>query len=90
MKISNFRFKKLLGEGSYGKVYKAQRISDDQIYALKVIDVSKLTNREIEDAVNEIRLLASVVSPFILGFYEAFHEDEKQLCIVTEYAKLGD
>lgn len=34
-----FRFvqvKKVLGKGSYGKVYKVQRNSDDQYYALKV------------------------------------------------------
>lgn len=29
---------KVLGKGSYGKVYKVQRNSDDQFYALKVRD----------------------------------------------------
>lgn len=91
MKITGFQQEKVLGEGSYGKVYKARRLSDNQVYALKIIDLSKLTFREIEDTVNEIRLMASVVSPFIISFYEAFAaEDQKRLCIVTEYAKLGD
>lgn len=91
MKISGFRQDKVLGEGSYGKVYKTHRLDDNQVYALKVVDLKKLTFREIEDAVNEIRLMASVTSPFIISFYEAFAaEEKKQLCIVTEYAKIGD
>ncbi|KAK8897324.1 hypothetical protein M9Y10_015266 [Tritrichomonas musculus] len=91
MKISGFKQEKVLGEGSYGKVYKTRRLNDNQIYAIKAIDLNKLDYKEIEDAVNEIRLMASVTSPFIISFYEAFAvEDQKRLYIVTEYAKIGD
>ena len=89
MKISGFKQEKVLGEGSYGKVYKTRRLNDNQIYAIKAIDLNKLDYKEIEDAVNEIRLMASVTSPFIISFYEAF-ADQKKLCIVTEYARIGD
>lgn len=91
MNIPGFQQKKVLGEGAYGKVYKALRMSDNKIYAVKVIDLNKLSFREVEDAVNEIRIMASMTSPFILSFYEAFCDDtKKKLCIVTEYAQLGD
>lgn len=91
MQITGFKQEKVLGEGSYGKVYKTRRLVDNQIYALKVVDLNKLSFREIQDAVNEIRLMASITSPFIISFYEALAaEDSKRLCIVTEYAKLGD
>ena len=89
MNLPGFVEQKVLGEGSYGHVYKAKRLSDNNIYAVKVVDLSKLTRREIEDSVNEIRLMASFTSPFLIRFYEAFC-DQKRLCIVTEYAKLGD
>ena len=89
MNVPGFIEKKVLGSGTYGKVYKAIRQSDNKPYAVKVVNLSTLDQREIEDSVNEIRIIASFESPFILGFYEAFC-DKNRLCIVTEYAKLGD
>lgn len=59
---------KFLGKGSYGSVYKVQRISDGLIYAVKEADVSKMTQLERIDAVNEIRLLASIQHPNIVLF----------------------
>lgn len=90
MKIAGFDQEKILGEGSYGKVYKVRRSTDNQFYAMKLIDLNRLSFREIEDAVNEIRLMASITSPFILSFYEAFAAEKKKLCIITEYARIGD
>ena len=51
---------KLLGEGSYGKVYKVQRASDDGFYAMKETNLSGLSQMERSDAVNEVRLLVSI------------------------------
>jgi NIMA (never in mitosis gene a)-related kinase len=89
MNIAGFTEERILGQGSYGKVYKALRHSDGRSYAVKVVNLSKLSTREIEDAVNEIRLMASFSSPFIISFHEAFC-DHHRLCIVSEYAQLGD
>lgn len=89
MNIPGFLEKKILGKGTYGEVYKAVRLSDSQTYGVKVVNLSTLNHREIEDSVNEIRLMASFTSPFIVRFYEAFIES-RRLCIVTEYARLGD
>lgn len=89
MNIPGFIEEKILGKGSYGCVYKAKRISDGQSYAIKVINLKELRQREIIDSVNEIRLMASLASPYIITFYQAFY-DNKRLCIVTEYSRLGD
>ncbi|GFH33643.1 protein kinase domain-containing protein, partial [Haematococcus lacustris] len=51
---------KLLGKGSYGKVYKVERTSDEQFYALKETDLGSLSHLERMDAVNEVRLLVSI------------------------------
>ena len=49
-----------------------------------------LSQQERQDAVNEIRLLASVQqNTAISGFHEAFI-DGNRLCIVMEYAPFGD
>lgn len=63
---------KLLGKGSYGKVYKVERESDGQIYAMKETDLVALSQNERMDAVNEVRLLvsinhANVVSAMLCG-----------------------
>ena len=87
--LPGFSVIKQLGKGSYGSVYKVKRLSDDQNYALKVVDLSHLNQHQREDSVNEIRIMASVYSPFIVGFHEATIHDHR-LFIVTEYCKLGD
>lgn len=89
MNLPGFVEQKVLGKGTYGCVYKAQRLSDGQSYAVKVVNLGKLNHREVEDSVNEIRLMASFQSPYIVQFYEAFC-DNRRLCIVSEYARLGD
>ncbi|KAK8866361.1 hypothetical protein M9Y10_009323 [Tritrichomonas musculus] len=89
MNLRGFIDQKTLGRGTYGCVYKAIRLSDGKTYAVKVVNLRDLSHSEIEDSVNEIRLMASFTSPFIIRFFEAFC-DNKRLCIVTEYAKLGD
>ena len=58
---------KLLGKGSYGKVYKVQRASDDKFYALKETDLGALNQMERMDAVNEVRLLVSISHPTIVS-----------------------
>ena len=45
------------------------------------------TNRE--EAINEIRLLASFVHPNIIRYCDAFLSD-KYICIILEYARRGD
>jgi NIMA (never in mitosis gene a)-related kinase len=89
MNLPGFTEERILGQGSYGKVYKALRHSDGRSYAVKIVNFSRMSPREMEDAVNEIRIMASFSSPFIVRFYEAFC-DQKRLCIVSEYAQLGD
>ena len=41
-------------------MYKVQRKSDGEVYALKEVSLKALKQREREDAVNEVRVLASI------------------------------
>ena len=70
--------------------YRVRRLSDNKVYALKETNVRNLSQQERQEAVNEIRLLASVQqNAAISGFHEAFI-DGNRLCIVMEYAPFGD
>lgn len=49
-----------------------------------------LSQKERENALNEVRILASIQHTNVVGYKEAFLEDEKYLCIVMDYADDGD
>jgi len=81
----------LLGEGAYSAVYKVKRLADNDIYALKKVKLPSLSDKEKQNALNEVRLLASVQDPNIIAYKEAFFDDKTRcLCIVTECADGGD
>ena len=70
---------------------KVERKSDGKVYALKRVNISKMSKREVADAVNEIRILASVRHPHIVSFLQAFlDKGDKELCIIMEYCGCGD
>jgi len=87
--IRDFKVEKSLGKGTYGAVFRVKRLSDGKQYAMKQIDIKKMSSKERKAAVNEIRILASLNCPYIIRFYEAFIEDDR-LHIVTDYAAYGD
>ena len=89
--ITDFKKEKVLGTGSFGSVYLVRRRQDNKIYALKTVNLEKLNKREQENSVNEVRILASVNHPNVIGYKEAFWDDDKSsLNIVMEYADDGD
>jgi NIMA (never in mitosis gene a)-related kinase len=49
-----------------------------------------LSNRERTNALNEVRILASIEHPNIVSYKEAFIYKDKYLCIIMEYANDGD
>ena len=89
--MSDFNIEKVLGKGSFGSVYLVTRKADQKIYAIKTVILEKLNKKEQENSVNEVRILASVNHPNVIGYKEAFWNDkESSLNIVMEYADDGD
>jgi len=88
-KVNGFQLLKFLGKGTFGAVYEARREADGRTYAIKKVDTRRMTTKERAEAVNEIRVLASVAGDHVITFYEAFVENEV-LYIVTELASNGD
>ena len=64
-----------LGDGSYSSVYKVKRQEDNQIYALKKVKIQNLSDREKENALNEVRILASIKNPFVAAYKQAFFDE---------------
>ena len=89
--MSDFNIEKVLGKGSFGSMYLVTRKADQIIYALKKVILDKLNKKEQENSVNEVRILASVNRPNVIGYKEAFWNDkESSLNIVMEYTDDGD
>ena len=89
--MDGFEIISKLGDGSYSVVYKVRRKLDDKIYALKKVKLQNLSEKEKENSLNEVRILASVRSTFVISYKEAFiDENDKSLCIIMEYADKGD
>jgi len=88
-RVNGFTLQKLLGKGTFGTVYQATRENDGRTYAIKKVDTRKMGAKDRAEAVNEIRVLASIAGSHIITFFEAFVEQDI-LYIVTEFAAHGD
>lgn len=89
--MKDFNIFEELGAGAYSKVNRVVRKDDTQVYALKRVFLSKLSEKEKDNALNEVRILASVNSENVVSYKEAFWENSPStLWIVMEYADGGD
>ena len=89
--MDGFKILSKVGEGSYSTVLKVQRIEDGNIYALKRVKFKKLSDKEKQNALNEIRILASIKDKNVISYKEAFFDEkDSSLGIVMEYADKGD
>ncbi len=65
----------ILGQGAYSSVYHVRRFADNQTYALKKVRMGKLSEKEKENALNEVRILASINHKSIVSYHEAFIDE---------------
>ena len=80
---------KLIGKGNYGKAYLVKNKEDNNLYVNKVIDMSQFSKDQLENALREAEILKSLQHPNIIRCID-FFVDDKLLCLVTEFADLGD
>lgn len=71
----DFEFLKVVGRGSFGKVYMAKKkdSNDGEIHAIKVLDKSVLLKRNLLVKTQAERdILEKITSPFIVKLHYAF------------------
>jgi NIMA (never in mitosis gene a)-related kinase len=91
MSLSDFEILCKIGDGAYSIVYKVRRRLDNQIYALKKVSIEKLNEKEQQNALNEVRIMASMSHPNVISYKESFiSAEDKSLCLVMEFADSGD
>jgi serine/threonine protein kinase len=68
-----------------------RRQEDQAVYALKKVKMLNLSDKEKENALNEVRILASIMHQNVIAYKEAFIDEASScLCLVMEYADNGD
>jgi NIMA (never in mitosis gene a)-related kinase len=91
MSLKEFEIGKEIGKGAFGSVCFVKRKEDSKMYAMKKVKISQLNTKERENALNEVRILASLNHENIVGYKEAFFDEEsKTLCIVMDFCDDGD
>ena len=82
-----YHFIKELGRGSFGHVYRCQKISTGGVYACKKFDKKLIKNKK--RLKTEINLLRATDHPNIIKLYETF-EDKKHLYLIMEECNGGE
>ena len=72
---SHYKILSFLGEGSYGKVFKAREISSGRVIAVKKIFIGN-SNSKYKKTIKEINILKNMDHPNIVKFYDFFQEEE--------------
>lgn len=87
--VAGYRKIRDLGVGSFGKAILVERISTGEKCVMKAVEITRLSSKQREQSINEVRLLGSIKHPFVIAYQESFLVDGF-LCIITDYAPGGD
>ena len=88
--LDDFKTLKILGKGSFGKVYLVKNINTDKIYAMKVLDKKFVVQKkQISHTKTERIALEKLKHPFIVKLRYAF-QDIKNLYFITEFLQGGE
>ena len=88
--LEDYEILMLLGEGSFGKVLKVRSKLNNNLYAMKIVDLKKIKDKNLLKYTDrEAKILPKLSHPHILKYYNTFQKDSS-LYIITEYIKNGD
>ncbi|KAJ1297223.1 hypothetical protein BS78_01G361600 [Paspalum vaginatum] len=88
--MQRYEMGKLLGKGSFAKVYHARNVKTSQSVAIKVIDKEKILKCGLVDQITrEISVMKLVKHPNIVHLYEVMATKTK-IYFVMEYVKGGE
>ncbi|KAH8420453.1 hypothetical protein KR009_010564 [Drosophila setifemur] len=83
--MNRYAVSSLVGQGSFGCVYKALRKEDGKVVAIKVISKRGRSTRELKNLRRECDIQARLKHPHVIEMIESF-ESKTDLFVVTEFA----
>ncbi|XP_010245992.1 PREDICTED: serine/threonine-protein kinase TIO [Nelumbo nucifera] len=86
MGVEDYHVIELVGEGSFGKVYKGRRKYTGQTVAMKFIMKHGKSEKDIHNLRQEIEILRKLKHENIIEMLDSF-ESPQEFCVVTEFAQ---
>jgi serine/threonine protein kinase len=83
--MQRFTLLDLIGQGTYGRVYRVRQKSNDEVLVLKQIPFDGMPPEEQTEILNEAKLMSQVEHQSFIQFYESFLE-EGVLCALRACA----
>ena len=87
---SKYDLIEIIGQGMYGKVYKALNKLEKKYYAIKTLNIQNVSQKERLNIETEIKLLQELKHPNIVLYKESFLDENQNLNIVTTFCEGGD
>ncbi|NXR64374.1 STK36 kinase, partial [Rhadina sibilatrix] len=84
--MENYHVLEMIGEGSFGRVYKGRRKHSAQVVALKFIPKVGRSEKELKNLQREIDIVRDLHHPNIIQMLDSF-ETAKEVVVVTDYAE---
>ncbi|NWT77649.1 STK36 kinase, partial [Lanius ludovicianus] len=84
--MENYHILEMIGEGSFGRVYKGRRKHSAQVVALKFILKVGRSEKELKNLQREIEIVRDLHHPNIIQMLDSF-ETAKEVVVVTDYAE---
>ena len=86
----DFQLLKVVGRGSFGKVLQVKKKDDGKIFAMKILDKSKvMKTKQQKHTRDEKSILSSLNHPFVVQLHYAFQTPEK-LYMVMDFINGGE
>lgn len=87
----DFQFLKLIGRGTFGRVFQVRKKDTKRIYAMKVLSKKEIVaKKEVAHTIGERKILQkSLESPFLVGLKFSF-QTETELYLVTDFKSGGE
>ncbi|KAK2951070.1 putative protein kinase [Blattamonas nauphoetae] len=90
VKLSDFDLLKVIGRGTFGKVFQVRKKSNQKIYAMKVLRKYDLYQRKQNfHTMTERTILATIHHPFMTRLHFSFQTEHK-LYMITDFANGGE
>jgi len=88
--IDDFELLKVIGKGTYGKVFLVRKKDTNEFMAMKTLKKSILSQKnQVEHTRAERNILARIRHPFVVKLHYAFH-NQKKLYFILEYCQGGE
>ncbi|NXA07269.1 STK36 kinase, partial [Sapayoa aenigma] len=84
--MEKYHVLEMIGEGSFGRVYKGRRKHSAQVVALKFIPKVGRSEKELKNLQWEIEIMRGLHHPNIIQMLDSF-ETDKEVVVVTDYAE---